>query len=589
MGKRFDSSSSTFQGVIDDVRIYDRALSADEIQYIYKSFDTNITYYTDRRVPKYFNGDDWVAMGESKYVPNAVDFDGNADEELRSNGLLAGVNDGKQWTASFWFKFINPASGAAIELFDIQDSISDISIIRQTSNRLDFNADNAAGSQILRVRTNTNFVDTNWHHVLFSADLATGIRHLYVDGASNIDGAIFTMTDDLMNLTPDGAEGFIIGGSGGNPSNQLNGFLSDFWIDFGTYVDLSVEANRRKFIDENGDPVYLGATGSLPTGSAPDVFLSGDTSTWHVNKGTGGGFTKNGELSDAITKPGQIFTYTMEGVRSYQFDGNGSEYLVANPNPMYGQLDSKLLTGSFWFKSRTANNTTPRHFFATTSSGFGDLCRVYIDAAEKINFDCSNATSTVRLDAIGSTNIYDTNWHHIVFSFDMANTANRHVYIDGVAEAMTYNTYSNNALSGIAGESFNFNNDSNQNRPLDGDFGDFWLDYGTYIDLSVPENLEKFYYNGGPVYLGPKGEYVTGAPADVYFSGDRYDWVADGAYQFATNGTSQKFAVPGAVPSGIGKLGECANPARKGGSLIYNATSQVMQYCDGANWQAVGP
>src|SRR3546814_7073174 len=45
------------------------------------------------------------------------------------------------------------------------------------------------------------------------------------------------------------------------------------------------------------------ADGSTPTGSAPLVFLSGATASWHTNKGTGGGFTENGALTDAATDP----------------------------------------------------------------------------------------------------------------------------------------------------------------------------------------------------------------------------------------------------------------------------------------------
>ena len=33
----------------------------------------------------------------------------------------------------------------------------------------------------------------------------------------------------------------------------------------------------------------------------------------------------------------------------------------------------------------------------------------------------------------------------------------------------------------------------------------------------------------------------------------------------------------------------CSAPLRAPGSMIYNADSQVMQYCDGENWQAMGP
>jgi len=69
------------------------------------------------------------------------------------------------------------------------------------------------------------------------------------------------------------------------------------------FVDLSIEANRRKFIDAIGKPVDLGVDGSTPTGTAPLIFLSGTTIDWHTNKGSGGGFTEVGALTTATTSP----------------------------------------------------------------------------------------------------------------------------------------------------------------------------------------------------------------------------------------------------------------------------------------------
>jgi hypothetical protein len=87
---------------------------------------------------------------------------------------------------------------------------------------------------------------------------------------------------------------------------QLGAHLADFWLDYGTYIDFSSATLREKFISANGMPMYLGADGSLPTGSSPEVFLSGDTADWHLNKGTGGGFVENGELTESLSQPGRI-------------------------------------------------------------------------------------------------------------------------------------------------------------------------------------------------------------------------------------------------------------------------------------------
>ncbi len=66
-------------------------------------------------------------------------------------------------------------------------------------------------------------------------------------------------------------------------------------------MDLSTDLDL--FIDGDGKPVDLGASGSTPTGNQPEVFMSGSTGSWHTNKGTAGGFTENGEITTAASSP----------------------------------------------------------------------------------------------------------------------------------------------------------------------------------------------------------------------------------------------------------------------------------------------
>ena len=94
-------------------------------------------------------------------------------------------------------------------------------------------------------------------------------------------------------------------GVGGLPDGtlKLDGSIAELWFAPGVYIDLSVEENRRKFITDALRPANLGSDGSTPTGSAPLIYLSGATSSWHTNKGTGGGFTENGDLTDSTSSP----------------------------------------------------------------------------------------------------------------------------------------------------------------------------------------------------------------------------------------------------------------------------------------------
>jgi hypothetical protein len=84
----------------------------------------------------------------------------------------------------------------------------------------------------------------------------------------------------------------------------LDAEVAELYLNTKEFLDLSIEANRRKFISAAGKPADdLGASGEGPTGTNPTVFLSGDTVTWHTNKGSGGGFTEVGALTDASSSP----------------------------------------------------------------------------------------------------------------------------------------------------------------------------------------------------------------------------------------------------------------------------------------------
>jgi hypothetical protein len=86
--------------------------------------------------------------------------------------------------------------------------------------------------------------------------------------------------------------------------------MADWW--FGAtpgFVDLSVADNRRKFIDANGCPLFLGAHGELPLNNSPPMFLTavpapGSPASFAGNNGLGGAFTVSGEsLVDSTSSP----------------------------------------------------------------------------------------------------------------------------------------------------------------------------------------------------------------------------------------------------------------------------------------------
>lgn len=312
------SGGANHQGQIDETRYYNRALSEEEITQLYEYGlgDEGAMLFDQRHAAmKYCNGTDWVHAGLGPYVPNAVEFDGTSDYLVRG-GALTDANDTKLFSGSLWFR--RNTTGDTQVILEAADGAFKVQL--DPSGEISISAENESGAGIL---SNYNFTwinDTDWHHLVFSFDLSDiNKRHIYLDDVSDIT-APDTYIDDFIDATITEIA------VGGGPTGLLkfSGDLADLWIDFETYIDLSVEANRRKFISASGMPMYLGEDGSLPTGAAPDIFLTGDTENWHTNKGTGGGFTENGALTYSSSRPGQSASLSGSGyfVEGPEVDGN---------------------------------------------------------------------------------------------------------------------------------------------------------------------------------------------------------------------------------------------------------------------------
>jgi len=236
--------------------------------------------------------------GAPAYAANAVDLDGTNDFLTRGAGLTGAI-DSQTGILSTWVR-LDGGDATAMNL--LTDSASNQIIRRNGANNFSFDLTNGANFYTFRSTTAYTASGT-WRHVLASwnTNFTSGNRlgHLYVNDVSD------------FTLGSESASAFLIDytladwGIGARPdgNGKLNGCLSEFYFAPGQFLDFSVQANRRKFISATGKPVDLGADGSLPTGTAPIIYLNNPAGTFGTNKGTGGNFTVTGTLDTASTSP----------------------------------------------------------------------------------------------------------------------------------------------------------------------------------------------------------------------------------------------------------------------------------------------
>lgn len=222
------------------------------------------------------------------FEPAGVAFDGST---YLSASLAPGSN---KMIGSMWLK--SASDGGSFDAILSHGTVGPI--FRNNDNSVLFY--DGSGGIFLDGGSAANklLVADGWRHLLFSLDMSdSGKRLVYLDDAA------LPMTYTVYSDKDFPTTSYRVGG-GSTSSYHFQGSIAELYLHYGEFMDISIEANRRKFITADGTPAWLGNDASFPTGSAPLVYLGGRTasaSDWYVNRGTGGNFTVTGTLTDEAT------------------------------------------------------------------------------------------------------------------------------------------------------------------------------------------------------------------------------------------------------------------------------------------------
>lgn len=264
IGDRSDGGVLPFDGQIDDVRIYNRALSSTEIETLYKSERKRIggnlanglvAHYemNDKEIGRvagqvhdssgndnhgtFVGFDDLVANGFSTDVPanighgTSLEFDGVDDYVITES---AGFDPTNSWTISSWVK---------ADTFSYQGG-NDRHIISQRDGA-------GLGRTLLALEQSTNKAFTyiggtytrgdaalgtdTWYHIVVVYDNASGKAVIYTNGSAGTENSV----------TPDAASGsFVLGANKAiSPLGLLDGTLDDIHI-----YDKALSASEVSFL-----------------------------------------------------------------------------------------------------------------------------------------------------------------------------------------------------------------------------------------------------------------------------------------------------------------------------------------------------
>ena len=231
--------------------------------------------------------------GGGGYTANAVRFDGTNDYLTRGADLTGcALND--QFAFSVWINF---KGGDGVEQYILNNDGDRVNVYKDTSNNIRVIGKDPSGSVTSFHSTSTTAYTaaTGWIHIAVAFNATTA--WMYINDSD--DQASYSDGSALIGYP---RSDWSIGGKTGGTS-LLNAEVADLWFLNHSGYDLSVESNRRNFISVTGKPVKIGETGILADARSGRIFMSGDTANWHTNKGSGGGFTENGALTDGASSP----------------------------------------------------------------------------------------------------------------------------------------------------------------------------------------------------------------------------------------------------------------------------------------------
>jgi hypothetical protein len=420
--------------------------------------------------------------GPNQYNAPYSDLDGAAD--YLSSAGISGIADGNQFTLVFSYKPDVIGGTAQTPICFSSSSSVRFDFYVDTDGSAYLRAFNSAATRILQATFAANtFVAGRNYVVACSINLSsTSTRHVYINGLS-VSPTWTNYTNGTIQFNIATTPRYRVGANQ-TPSSYVNGGLGALWFNT-SYIDLSVAANLAKFVTGTGidaKPVDLGATGELPTGTSPLIYLPMYSNDAGRNYGTGGNFTVNSGPYTGARGPNEFWGNLA--------DFNGTTGYLARIGGLTGISDSKVFSCSFVYDPDVSGTDQEIINIQGDTHVFG--FRIYRDGSDnKLNFVAQNSSNVTILSAVTS-GTFTTARYFIQACFDLNNSSNRAVYVNGTLQTMTYSTYTNDTADltrnrAVLAARF----DGSYGRFLDGQLSEFYF-ATNYIDFTQEAERLKF-------------------------------------------------------------------------------------------------
>jgi len=396
IGRTAFSGDGFWDGKLDDVRIWTRALSASEIALLYdigatgKSLQDGLVLDLNMDTLEDYSGNsnNGTATGTTKTTDHynrynqARSFNGSSDYITVLDSLSISAFD--DFSFSLWIKTTNSSGSLFVQRTGFQNNESYTTYLTSGYPKILLST---SGSSTWSGLTATQTVnDGNWHNVIFTRVGST--VSIYIDGKLDNTGTYSgTLYDSTENLKIGNGNGF------------FNGDMSEpkMW-DRG----LSADEVQQLYLDVRGNMqgLFEDCVAYYDfKGDAKDIISGTEASV------TGATLT---------TDKFNIFS-------AYDFEQSSSNYLL---NSSINNLTSTVGTVSIWLKKESQSNRQVGWNICDDTNTYNIYFELEADNSVRLYIDTSTGIDDLQF----SETISDTEWHHVVFVHDGSGID---LYIDG--------------------------------------------------------------------------------------------------------------------------------------------------------------
>jgi hypothetical protein len=451
--------SGHWEGKIDEVRIYNRALSASEVRDLYQSgyakinrtakieevgdpvgwwtFDgRDMDWSSDTAKDRAGSNDGTLNGGMDPAnssapgrIGQALEFDGEDDYVEDGSSVLGNTS----FTASTWFK-VDKVNDQRFILDNGFDTSGGFQVFVQTDGTVRSRIDDSGANGGV-FDTNSTVNDGNWHHIVTVAD-KSGNAKMYLDGSQ--DGEMLDISS-YGNIS--GTENFRIGNQDTDAPETVNIFQGK--IDDVRIYDQALSADEIQKIYDATRPSEVNASqdNELTDGlvgmwsfDGPSIDWSSNTAA-DVSSNSNDGTIINMSTSSA-PQPGVIG-------QALKFDGSDDYVEVPDSNSL---SQDSTISVSLWMKGKNVNSNEWNRLIEKVDSskneGWG-LQRHQTDSYYDLRVDTSASSNQ---DTVVTDTVLDNQWHHLLFVLDNGEAL---MYQDG--EKVDADSYSEG--NGIANNS----------------------------------------------------------------------------------------------------------------------------------------